>query len=450
MKIVGILIIIVSLPAFAILLGLGARYRTYAFFALGALPILSSGLNIDAAFYDIAAWPGHTKGIIVSLTDTLALAIALHYWKIRTSPVFLAVWLIYIALHIPGVFVVGYATASFSYVWNLMRGAVYFTACYAVLMQGGLQALILGLGASVIVNGVDTIKNAALGQTQAAGLLGHRNYSGLVTNLAVPTLLVALLTWKKARIPAMALGFAAIAAVLGGSRASVVLFCVSVALTLIAALFIKPSRRVFAVTAIAAVGAVVMVPAVAYKMNQRFDETGGSFSFKEDGERLAFKRASEMMNADYPLGVGLNQYGVKSNAGGYATQAGVGWSTVGRMALVHNSYVLIRTEGGHAALFAVFIMLGSLVTVSAVMATRKRSNPGRLYSVAVLVAISVLALHINYEWSLVGMNVIYALAFCSALAGFTLTAAENNRKRRPNLPITEGPTVKFSHVVSGR
>ena len=428
MKFFGILIIIVSLPAFSILLGLGARHRTYAFFALGALPILSAGLNVDAAFYNLSGWPGHTKGIIVSLTDTLALAIALHYWKSKKSTVFLYTWLIYIALHIPGVFVASYSTASFSYVWNLMRGLVYFIACYTVLKQGGLQPLILGLSASVIVNGADTIKNAALGQSQAGGILGHRNYSGLVTNLAVPTLLVAHLSWKKAKIPAVALGFAAIAAALGGSRASVVLFGVSVILTLIAALIIKPNKKAFAVTAIAAVGAVVMIPAVGYTMKKRFEEDGGSFTFKEDDERLAFKRASEMMNADYPLGVGLNQYAVKSNAGGYAAKAGVGWSTIGRTAIVHNSYVLIRTEGELVALLGVFIMLGSLITVSAVLMMKKHANPGRLYAVGVVVAISVLALHINYEWSLVGMNVIYALGFCSALAGRALTAAQSNRR----------------------
>jgi len=442
MKLVGIIIIIVSLPAFVMLLRMGARYRTYAFFALGALPILSSGLNVDAAFYDIAGWPGHSKGIIVSLTDTLALAIALHYWKVRSSPIFLAVWLVYIALHIPGVFVAGYTTASFSYVWNLMRGLVYFSACYAVLMQGGLQPLILGLAASVIVNGADTIKNAALGQIQAGGLLGHRNYSGLVTNLAVPILLVAVLTWKKARIPAIALAFAAAAATLGGSRASVVLFGVSVAATLILVLIVKPNKKVIAVTAIAAVVAVVMVPAVAYKMNQRFEATGGSFTFEQDGERLAFERASEMMNADFPLGVGLNQYAMKSNTGGYASKAGVGWTTVSRMAIVHNSYALIRTEGGHVALIGVFIMLGSLITASAVVAMKKRSNPGRLFAVAVFVAISVLALHINYEWGLVGMNVIYALGFSSALVGRALAATKLAKLNRTG--IAGGPNLSYS------
>jgi len=446
MKLVGIAIILASLPAFVILLGMGPRYRTYAFFALGALPIVSSGINMDAAFYDIAAWPGHTKGIILSLTDTLALAIALHYWKVRTSPLFLAIWLIYIALHVPGVFVAGYSTASLSYVFKLLKGLVYFIACYAALKQGGLRPVILGLAASIVMNGAFTIMNAVSGQIQAGGMLGHRNYSGLVTNLAVPILLSAVLTWKKARVPVLALAFAAASAALGGSRAALVLFGVSVALMLFLALLVGKNRKVITVTAIAALGSLIMVPVAAYKMQQRFDQTGGSFTFEEDGERLAFRRASAMMNADYPLGIGLNQYAVKSNAGGYAAEAGVGWSTIGRTAIVHNSYVLIRTEGGHAALFGVFIMLGSLISVSLALLIRNRSRDIRIYASSVFVAISVLSLHLNYEWSLVGIHVIYALALCSALAGLILKAPQTNRRRSSPSPIMVSTKRRFKSL----
>jgi O-antigen ligase len=285
------------------------------------------------------------------------------------------------------------------------------------------------------VNGAFTIRNAVSGQTQAGGMLGHRNYSGLVTNLAVPILLGAVLTWKKARVPALALAFAAVSAALGGSRAALVLFGVSVALTLFLALLVGKNRKVVTVTAIAALGSLVMVPVAAYKMQQRFEQTGGSFTFEEDGERLAFRRASAMMNADYPLGIGLNQYAVKSNAGGYAAEAGVGWSTIGRTAIVHNSYILIRTEGGHAALFGVFIMLGSLISVSLALLIRNRSRDIRIYAASVFVAISVLSLHLNYEWSLVGIHVIYALAFCSALAGLMLKAPQAKRQRSTPGPI---------------
>jgi len=421
MKIVGMLIILVSFPAFMMLLRMGERYRYWAFLALGALPIVSSGLNVDIAFYDLGMWPGHTKGIIVSLTDTLAMAIAVHYSKLKPSRVLTVVWLIYIALHIPGVFVAGYSTASFSYLWSLLRGFVYFVACSVVFMRGGFKPLVLGLSVSIIINGIDTIINAASGQIQASGILGHRNYSGLVTNLAVPTLLASLLSWRKAKVLALGLAFAAVAAALGGSRASVVLFGASVALTLLIALIVNPGKKTTVVTVLAIFAALIMTPVVVYKMNQRFNETGGGFSLEEDGERAAFRRASRLMNIDYPFGVGLNQYAVKSNAEGYAEEAGVVWTTIANTAIVHNSYVLVRTEGGHVALIGVFVMLGSLLSISAAIAMKKAATRSeRLYATAVLISVSVLALHINYEWALVRIHVIYALAFCSAILGSIL------------------------------
>lgn len=422
MKIVGMVIIIVSLPAFFMLLRNGELHRYWAFFALGALPIVSSGLNVDIAFYDLATWPGHTKGIIASLADTLAMAIILYYKKLRYSRIFISVWLIYIVLHVPGVFIAGYSTASLSYIWNLVRGLTYFMACSVVVMQGGFRPLVFGLSASVAANGMDTIINAASGEIQASGMLGHRNYSGLVTNLAVPILLASSLSWRKTNILALGLAFAAVGAALGGSRASVVLFGASVGLTLAMALLIRPNKRTTVVAAMAIAGALIMTPVVIHKMNQRFNETGGSFSLKEDSERLAFKRASELMNIDYPFGIGLNQYAVKSNAGGYAAEAGVAWTTIANTAIVHNSYVLIRTEGGHLALIGVIIMIGSLLIISTVIAINKSyTKSKRIYAAAVLISVFILALHINYEWSLVQIHVIYALAFHSAILGGLLS-----------------------------
>jgi hypothetical protein len=73
---------------------------------------------------------------------------------------------------------------------------------------------------------------------------------------------------------------------------------------------------------------------------------------------------------------------------------------------------------------------------------KKRSNPGRLFAVAVFVAISVLALHINYEWGLVGMNVIYALGFSSALVGRALAATKLAKLNRTG--IAGGPNLSYS------
>lgn len=418
MKYIGMLIIFASVPLFLTFLGSGAKYRHYAFVALGALPILSGGLNLDVSFYNLEGWPGHTKGIIVSLTDTLAIAIIFDKLKFKKPWFFIFLWFTYIACHIPGIFINGYSTAAFSYVWNLLRGFSYFFACSAVISRGGLQPFLVGIAMSVIVNGIDTIKNAAAGQVQASGLLGHRNFSGLVTNLATPPLLVALLSWRKTWIFASSLGFAAIGAALGGSRASVVLFGVSFASTLIAGFYVKSNRRLLAVTSAAVIGTLLVAPIVSYKMNQRFEASGASFSFDEDEERLAFKRASDLMNDDYPYGVGLNHYAVVSNAEGYASKAGVAWTTIANVAIVHDSYALVRTEGGYIALFGVFVLLSSLVIISfSISLNRRHTTFNRMICASIFISVIIFSIHIKFEWAIVRMNVIYMLAFFSALLG---------------------------------
>src|SRR3546814_16821077 len=51
------------------------RQRKWAYLGVGLLPFVVSALNLDAALISWAGWPGYAKGIVLSLLDTLALAI---------------------------------------------------------------------------------------------------------------------------------------------------------------------------------------------------------------------------------------------------------------------------------------------------------------------------------------------------------------------------------------
>ena len=99
MRYVGIILILCSFPIFLSILRSGAGAQRWAFLALGALPVVGIALNIDAAFVSWATWPGHTKGIIVSLTDTLALAICVKLHDRSDSPQLLWVWILFFLLN---------------------------------------------------------------------------------------------------------------------------------------------------------------------------------------------------------------------------------------------------------------------------------------------------------------------------------------------------------------
>ena len=438
MGLVGVILIVLACPVFVALLKMDPRIRNWAFIALGAAPVVSNAFNVDAALIDLAGYPGHTKGIVLSMTDALALAVVINFWKVKRPAVFTAIWLAYITLNIPGVFISDYFMASFSYLFQLVKALVYFLACYAVLAQGGLRPLILGFGVGVIFNGYVTVENSLAGQLQAGGLVGHRNLAGMVNNFSIPPLLVALVTWKKARLPAVAIAFAAGAAVLGGSRAVILLFAGTVGLTMLAILFIRPNKRAKSMTLLLVLGSLVFVPAVIYKMEQRFDDQ--AFTLETDGERLAFKRSAKMIQADYPFGIGHNQYAIVANTGGYADKAGISWATSSKLAIVHDSYYLVRTEGGHASLLALYMLLGSIMWVSGRLTFQRKHNPERLYAAAMLVVIIVFAIHINYEWAIVWMAVLYPLGFTTALLSYALLQSRRATRsaiRQRNQPSLE-------------
>lgn len=429
MGLVGVILIILACPAIVVMLKMDKRVAFWAFFALGAMPILSKGFNADAALIDLSLYPGHTKGILLSLTDALAAAIAIHFWKVRKPTYFIWIWVAYLVLNLPGVFVSEFFLGSFSYLSSPLKAMIYFLACYAAMTQGGMRPLLLGLGVGVIANSYSTIENSIAGQMQASGLIGHRNTSGLVNNLAIPPLLVAIVTWKRARIAALALAMSAAAAVLGGSRAVILLYAATVGLTLLAIMLINPNKRAKTITTFVVLGSLAFVPAVAYKMNERFTYQGTGFTLEVDAERVAFEHSAEMIQADYPMGIGHNQYAVKANAGGYAERAGISWATLARLAIVHNSYALVRTEGGPAALAALFLLLGSIMWVSGRQTFQRRHNPERLYAAATLVAIGIFAFHIRYEWAIVGMFALYPLGFMTAMLSYVALQSRRARQR---------------------
>lgn len=433
MRYVGILLVICSFPLFLAILRSGASAQRWAFVALGALPVVGIALNIDAAFVNWANWPGHTKGIIVSLTDTLALAICVKLGDRKGYPNLLWIWIAYIVFNIPGLFLGNLITPAIFYLFSLIKAAIYFLACYVVISCGGLFSLFSGLCIAVFANSGTTILNFLQGQSQPAGLVGHRNYAGLVNNLIVPILIIfgtlgRLRTW-----PLLAVGIAGVAAILGSSRAVLILFGGTVYLTLILTVFIKPTKQIKQMLVVCFVVSFLAVPIGIQKISQRSDD--GQIILTKDGERLAFEKAAAMMNRDHPFGIGLNQYAVLANTGGYSAAAGVAWTTASKSAIVHNTYVLVRTEGGPIAYLGLLVLLIGTIASSATLMFRRRNNPARVFAVPAFVAILVLSIHISFEWVFVSMNTLYAFAAIVALVAYAQDASRKDKMQNKRARI---------------
>jgi hypothetical protein len=359
------------------------------------------------------AW--HSKGLIVSLTDTLALAICIRYMRRARKP-FLS-WICCCTSSAAYLAVCGalFTPAIFN-VFTLLKATLYFRACYLVAVRR-LGCLVTGL----LCHDREWLRydpKQDAGQLQAAGLIGHRNYAGMLVNMAVPVLLVAGMQLKLKALPLMAVVLCGVAAAIGGSRAVIVFFGITVFMTLVLVLCTKPSRQAGTVFALCLLGSLVITPLAMDTLSDRFAQTGSSFETGKDDERLALEQASKMMNADHPFGVGANQWAVTANTKGYSSAAGVAWQTSAGSATVHNSYALVRTEGGQVALAGMLVLLGSALFSGLLYLFRRRVNPARLFAVPVVVTTSVLIVHLNYEWGFVSMGTLYMFAFNTALAAY--------------------------------
>ena len=447
MRYVGILLVLCSFPIFLSILRSGPKAQRWAIMALGALPVVGIALNIDAAFVNWAGWPGHTKGIIVSLTDTLALAICVKLRDRSGCPQLMWVWIIYIACNVPGIFLGNLFTPALFYIVSLIKAAIYFYACYIVICRGGLFTFVTGISIAIFANSATTISNFLQGQAQPAGLVGHRNYAGMVNNLAVPVLLVVGTFGRLRAWPLLAVGLAAIAAILSSSRAVLILFGATVYLTLMLTIFVRPSKQIKQMLTACVVVSFLAVPIGIKKISERSDD--GRIVLTKDAERIAFERAARMINKDYPYGIGLNQYAVLANAGGYSAAAGVGWSTASKFAIVHNSYALVRTEGGPIALFGLLILFTTTVATCAALIFRRRDNPARVFAAPAFVAVLILSLHISFEWLFVSMNTLYAFASIMAFVAYAKEASRKDafQKKSARAVSGQGQALPKSHTL---
>ena len=164
-------------------------------------------------------------------------------------------------------------------------------------------------------------------------------------------------------------------------------------------------------------------PFIATKLAER----GGILT--EDLERAAFERAARMVIADYPLGVGINQYIPKANTGGYLGRAGVRWGRGARGTSVHNTYLLVQAEGGFPALIGFLLLLGAPLLIALRLSLDKRS-PARDISFAIAVALAVTAIHAQYEWITLTIVPEYLLAFMIGIVAAQLRLRRLQKQRR--------------------
>lgn len=409
MRIVGILLVLLSIPTFVALLRTYPRQRKWAYLGVGLLPFVVSALNLDAALVNWAGWPGYAKGIVLSLLDTLAMAIlvtsAAPFRKLPLAGVFV----FYLLAAMLSVAVSTLPMSSAFYVFQLVRVFLVFAAVASFAGQpGAVRWLCFGLALGATFQAVMTIDQRMSGAVQAAGTMGHQNLLGLMLHFVTLPLLALLLAGERSKLIMTGVVAALLAVALGASRGAIGFVAIGLALLFLLSLVRRSTPHKWKITGLAVLAMAVVVPITISSFHERF--ASRPIYDGPDGERLAFERAAKAMWNDHPLGVGANQYVVTANSDGYSERAGVTWSYASRSTNVHNMYLLTGAELGWIGLASLVLLFAWPVLRGLSFAFRHRKDPRGDVVLGASIAIFVTALHGIVEWIFVTGHAQYVFA----------------------------------------
>lgn len=436
MRIIGLALFVISLPLFYTLMNGSPAMRRRGWFAVGFAPFIIGYLHLDVSIISWAFWPGYVKGIIVSLLDSLALAILLTTRSQPGGKFLLWAYLVFLVASGVSTLFASPWMASFLFSWQLARAILVFAAVSRVATRPeGVKQVISGLSAGVVFQSVFSIMQRAEGVTQASGTLGHQNLLGLATHFALLLSLATMLAGDRRWLPKIGVVCGCIAVILTGSRATTGLAGAGIIVLVLLSLIRHRTAFKMRVAAIG-LGMIVAGAPIAYlTLQHRFQNEVSSGNYDE---RAAFQRAARAMWSDHPMGVGANQYVVRANTDGYSARAGVAWVATSRTTNVHNTYLLLGAETGYLGLYSFVGLLLTGIGLALRLAWARPRGPSGEIALGAAVTLIVVALHCFYEWVFVTWIIQYLFAITLGLIaglGTQRRAGARDRKRRA-LPTT--------------
>lgn len=407
MKFLAFLAILAAIPGFVVLLRFRSGYRACCFL-ITSLPFFLNVLNLDFGLVSWAAWPGYAKGLVVTMLDSLAIAVLLRHRRTLAGLPFKVIFALYWTCVLLSVISATVPPAALFYCFQLIRVFLLFAAVAQLARsKEGLTYMLYGMASVGILEGLVTIFQRLHGEFQATGTMPHQNMLGLMLHFVTLPLFAMALRGGKGKLLPLGVASALIAVALGASRATLGLLPVGMALVALGSLWRGPNRRKWQALGLGALVIAVATPLALTGLDQRLVHTNIDSS---DNERDAFERAAKLILADHPMGVGANHYVVIANAGGYSDRAGVIWNAGSRAAEVHNLYLLAAAETGWPGLISLVALFIWPIIRGLTFALRKGRDWEGDLALGLSVAILIAAIHSLFEWIFISYQVQYVFA----------------------------------------
>jgi O-antigen ligase len=408
------------------------RHVPKVWMLFGFLPF---AYNPHISLIDWAGWPGYVLGIQVTGIDLLALMMFMILPRAQRPAPFRKVMVLYLIAVVLSVFQAQVPMAAAFYPWQLLR--VYFV--YIVVRRASsderiVDAILTGMTAALCFQVLVAGWQRVGGVVRAEGSFGDKNLLGLISEFAMFTPFALMLAGKRGWQTTVAPIAGAIIAVLTASRAAVGFGAIGLVLIFLMSSWRRWTPRKGRVLMAGIVAIAVLTPITVASFQKRFEQE----SIAGD-ERAIFNNVTAMMLADYPFGIGANNYVVVAISKGYSERAGVPWSSA--VAIVHNIYWLTAAEAGYFGLIA-FVLLWLQITIAGLRCSWKATRDPRGDMLLGLgVTLLVIGLHNAYEWVFLVYNVQYLFGITAGLVaglaeqlGYWRTPQRVSRERSPIVP----------------
>ena len=397
MKWVFLLGLLILTPALWLHLRSNPKHLPAAAFFLALLPFIDAKFNLSASPIAVPTWPGIAKGIDISLTDGIALAMLLATGRGARSPTSVKIALgIYVTAFFVSLIAAPIKIPSIMYGWQIIRVViVYLAVVRATASQPRVPiALLTGLFVGVAIQAIVAVVGHAGGASQAGGWIGEQNLTGMVTHLVVYPAFALFLGGRYSKWAAFAVLCAVFVAFAGGSRATIGLMSGGLIATAILSSVHRMTGRKVAI-AFSAVFIMLIAAPIFYAAIER-RSTQAREGSSED--RVLMQNAASMMISDHPFGVGANRYVIVANLAGYSARAGVPWNQANRAAPVHNTYYLTTAEMGWFGLVGLLSVLGTFAVLSFSMLRKAPEGFEGDFVVGFTVSVLMITVHAYFEW----------------------------------------------------
>lgn len=396
MTLVLAILVLLTCPIFVALLRRNPGRRWWAFVAIGAIPFLPN-LPLEGFLYGWSGWSGTTMGIAVSPIDTLALALIVTRRRTIGKLPFWPVLGIYGAALFTSIFFAPLWIATTFAWWQFGRLLLLLAAVSGEGHKPDVRnGLLMGLAIGLSYQAGFVIFQKLTGVVQAPGTMGHQNILGLMIELTVLPLIGALLGGNRSKMVIFGISGALICVAGSGSRGTMGIAGAAILALLLISLVRRSTPFKFRIAALATAALVIATPFALATLNTRF---GGASYVTEEATRATLEEAARAMAADYPLGVGANQFVLVSNRDGYAERAGVSWLSADRSKPPHNAYLLARAETGRLGELAFFLLLCVPMIIALRLAFANRKWVAGELALGSAMALAANALHNNYEFA---------------------------------------------------